>query len=75
MQASSLVLPVHIDEAGAARGHGVLVITLKRTKFAGVVLRRMIRCEVDDDFDPVLMSGGDEVVKLGPCIVVSYNRS
>ena len=43
-------------------------VIVKRAKLARVVLRGMVRSEVDDHLDPILMGGSDEIVKLGPRI-------
>ena len=41
-------------------------VIVKRAKLAGVVLSAVVGREIDDDFDSVLMSRSDEVVKLSP---------
>src|ERR1041385_6557963 len=43
-------------------------VVVKRAKLARVVLSRVIRRKVDDDFDSTRVRGADEVVKLGPRI-------
>ena len=43
-------------------------VVVKRAKLAGVVLSRVIRRKVDDDFDSIRVRCADEIVKLGPRI-------